>query len=116
MTNCDYRAPNERERNLLDLLSSADFPGAGAVRQQLSACFVRPLDCDGSFQLRGPAGPLADVRYRVPVELYANDLDGIPIHVLLHVIDGLCSEVEIYKDAPTTILALPNRWEYFIPK
>jgi len=32
MTNCDYRAPNEREWNLLDLLSSADFPGATGRR------------------------------------------------------------------------------------
>jgi len=115
MINIVYRPPSEAEQNLLNLLTAADFPGAAAARQQLSACLVRPLDSEGSLQLQVPATPLADVKFRIPVELYANDLDGTPVHVLLHVINGRCSELEIYKDAPTPVLALPSQWEYFIP-
>jgi hypothetical protein len=31
--------------------------------------------------------------------------------VLLHVIDGIASEIQVYKDAPTPIAAWPSHWD-----
>jgi hypothetical protein len=31
------------------------------------------------------------------------------------VIDGICQEIEIYKDTPGPIRKLPERWNYFVP-
>lgn len=35
---------------------------------------------------------------RIPVEAELPDNDGVSIHVLLHVVNGLLAELEIYKD------------------
>ena len=42
--------------------------------------------------------PLTAVVQRVPVEAEAEDIDGVTVHVLLHVIDGYIDELEIYRD------------------
>jgi hypothetical protein len=40
----------------------------------------------------------AVVERRIPVEAELKDADGVTIHVLLHVLDGLLNELEVYRD------------------
>lgn len=115
MVNNIFRAPGVSERKLLDLLTAVEFQGVENIRRQLSKCLVRPLDAYGSLGLEINGGPIADVKFRVPVEIYGCDTDGIQVHVLLHVINGICSELEIYKDTPGPINSMPDSWDYFVP-
>lgn len=92
------------EIDLLLALLSVSFPGCDALRQQIHNCKVRVLDDDGSLQLMPIAQSAADVRCRVPVEAVTVDSDGIPIHILLHVVDGYLNELEIYKEDLSTCL------------
>lgn len=115
MVNNLYRNPSPSERNFFDLLTAAEFPGVLDVKLQLDTCSVRTLDEFGSLEIKTTGDHLANVRFRVPVELYGYDSDGVQVHVLLHVIDGICSELEIYKDVPGVIISMPDRWDYFVP-
>jgi hypothetical protein len=45
---------------------------------------------------RGDA-PRAPVALRIPVEGMAADADGVAIAVLLHVVDGWVTELEVYR-------------------
>jgi hypothetical protein len=36
------------------------------------------------------------------------DLDGATVEVLLHVVDGVLDEVEMYRHAEGTVMALPD--------
>lgn len=78
-------------------LLKEDFPGRQALLKQMPSLFVAPLDAEGSLRLEA-SGPRADVKERVPVEALLEDRDGSTIHVLLHVIDGLMTELEVYKE------------------
>ncbi|WP_147329543.1 DUF6984 family protein [Paraburkholderia sp. DHOC27] len=115
MVTLDYREPSLHERALMDLLTAPDFPGAGEIREQLRSCNVRQIDAEGSLGLQIQNPVRASVIARVPVELSAPDTDGVDVHVLLHVVNGICQEIEIYKDAPGPIGKLPERWRYFVP-
>jgi hypothetical protein len=76
---------------------------------------VREIDDNGSSGLQIQNAVMASVMTRVPVELYAPDMDGFDMHVLLHVVDGICKEIEIDKDALGPIKKLPERWNCFVP-
>jgi hypothetical protein len=115
MVTLGYREPTTHERELMDLLVAPDFPGVGEIREQLGSCNVREIDGEGSLGLQIKNAVTASVIARVPVELYAPDTDGFDVHVLLHVIDGICREIEIYKDTPGPIRKLPERWNCFVP-
>jgi hypothetical protein len=43
----------------------------------------------------------------VPVEAVAPDSDGVPVHFLLHVVDGLAREVEVFREDSAPIRRLP---------
>jgi len=74
---------------VIDALLSAEFPGKDALRMQMATALVRTLDEDGGLEISPAEESLpATVVYRVPVEAEAEDVDGMPIHVLLHVVDG----------------------------
>jgi hypothetical protein len=109
-----FRELTGRERGLVKQLTQLDFIGAPQLREQLEACEARTVDPEGSFELRVNNKAPARVFYRVPVELQARDRDGTPIHVLLHVVDGIAREVEVYKDAPTPIAAWPSHWDILV--
>ena len=64
----------------------------------MSKAQVRRIDADGSLEISVPEGPRAEVIRRVPVEAEAVDSDGVPIHVLLHVVDGLLHELELFRE------------------
>jgi hypothetical protein len=97
-------------------LLKGDFPGRQALREQVAILCGRSIDPEGSLELKA-SGPKADVAHRVPVEAVMEDRDGVSIHILLHVRDGLLSELEIYKDT----LGIPQReldpegFELFVP-
>ena len=68
------------------------------------------IDSEGSLELRILDPIKAGVLFRIPVELGGKDVDGVEVHVLLHVVDGMSREIEIYKDSPDPILTLPSEW------
>lgn len=66
------------------------------------------LDANGSIRLRPSAvAPRAPVHVRVPVEGSGIDSDGVSIYVLVHVVDGVAVELEIYKADGSPILSMP---------
>jgi hypothetical protein len=109
-----FRELTGRERGLVQQLTQHDFIGAVQLREQLEVCEARTVDADGSFELRVKNRTPARVFYRVPVELEARDRDGTPIRVLLHVVDGIASQINVYKDAPTPIAAWPSHWDVVV--
>jgi hypothetical protein len=90
---------DDNERAILDRLFAADFPGRDALVDQASAALVRRIDDEGSLALEtNPALNPAAVTRRVPVEGELTDTDGVTVHVLLHVVDGYLTELEVYRD------------------
>lgn len=47
-----FRLPMADERNLISELTAAEFPGREEVVEQLEQYVVRPIDEDGSLELR----------------------------------------------------------------
>lgn len=80
------------------MLLSADFPGRNAVAEQVAVASVRAIDNNGSLEFAPSDKSLAEVVRRIPVEAELDDGDGVTIHVLLHVVDGLLRELEVYRD------------------
>jgi hypothetical protein len=111
----NFRAPSAAEKELIAELTAAEFPGRAEVIRQLEQCLVRPVDEDGSLELAVPNAIAAPVLYRIPTELYGPDVDGVQINVLLHVVDGVCREIELYKVDGTDIRRMPAIWQRFIP-
>jgi hypothetical protein len=93
-----FRPPSEDEESVIAALLSPDFPARAALQAQWARAVVRPIDADGSLEVRVDGGPLADVEVRVPVEAELEDSDGVTVHVLLHVIDGYMREIEVYRE------------------
>ena len=92
------RRPTSAERSLLARLLAADFPGARELRQQAATLRVVKALADGTLDLHVDAGaPRADVPSRVPVEADYDDEDGVPVSLLLHVLDGMLAELEVVK-------------------
>ncbi|MGN8139178.1 DUF6984 family protein [Paraburkholderia sp. 22099] len=85
------------------------------MKDQLTHCTVRLIDEDGSFELRVEESASAPVTSRVPTELYGPDTDGVQISVLLHVVQGRCQEIEVYKIDGSPIRQMPTNWQRFIP-
>jgi hypothetical protein len=96
------RALAETEREVIAFLLSEDFPGRQELVQQLDHVLCRTVDDDGSLELHvSGEAPRAPVTARVASEGHMPDDDGMVVHVLLHVADGLMSELEIYRDDST---------------
>jgi hypothetical protein len=106
MGNC-YRALDTRESQLLKKLLSHDFPGRDELREQVPFVLCRTIDEDGGLSLKCSAGRPAPVLCRVPTEGTCADLDGVQIHVLLHVVDGFVNELEVYKDDSSRVKRSP---------
>lgn len=87
------RALRKEERDLLEFLLSADFPGRDALAQQSTELAV-VCECDcgcGTVDLRGSdSAPKASTREPIPVEAYADGVD-----VLLFVRGGSLRSMEI---------------------
>ena len=104
----EFRRPSKAEDRIIQLLLSSEFPGAPALREQMSKALVRRIDAEGSLEISSGDGPHAAVVRRVPVEAEAEDSDGVTIHVLLHVVDGLMRELEIYLEDSAPVQRTPT--------
>jgi hypothetical protein len=99
-----YRSPNAIEWALLKKLLEKSFPGRDDLLRQLDGLSVRKIDKEGSLSLRvDQLAPRAEVKDRVVAEGHYSDEDsasseGPKVHVLLHVVKGKLTELEIYKD------------------
>jgi hypothetical protein len=89
------------ERAVIEQLLRSPFDGREVIRTQLEAARVVAEGGGDSRTIRFASPhidvPRAHLALRVPVEGEAADDDGVPIAVLLHVVDGLVAELEIYR-------------------
>jgi hypothetical protein len=69
---------------------------------------IRQLDDNGTSDLLVRSGAKANVRHRIPVEVEGEDIDGTTIHVLLHVVEGVARELEVYKDDGSPVIKMPE--------
>jgi hypothetical protein len=102
-----YRGPTPDEEALIRRLLEADFPGRNDLTFLLRDFDVRTLDEDGGLELRSRVAGYAAVVKRVPVEAEAKDEDGTTIHLLLHVVDGRPTELEIFKEDNSLVKRMP---------
>jgi hypothetical protein len=87
-----------QEHALLATLLGADFPGRETLTEQLAQAHARRVDTEGSLELSVSGGSAADVVRRIPVEAELEDIDGVTIHVLLHVVRGFLNELEFFRE------------------
>jgi hypothetical protein len=107
------RPPTGEELALLERLLSRDFPGRDALMRQIPCVRVRWIDADGSpaMLLSFSDGVLpAEVEHRTPPEAegIAHDSDGQTIHFVLHVVDGLLNEIEVFREDGQPVQRLPE--------
>jgi len=90
------------ERRLIEYLLQLPFPGRDELRQQLDHVRVceeyYPDDPSIVLCTDRPPPVRAPVKRRIPVEAEGRDRDGVSIHVLLHSVDWVMSELEIFRD------------------
>jgi hypothetical protein len=89
------------ERALVGQLLARSFNGRNEIAAQLRGAQVIAEGVGDTRTLRfappgGDAHP-APTALRIPVEGIADDVDGVAITVLLHVVDGWVTELEIYR-------------------
>jgi hypothetical protein len=82
--------------------------GRDELREQLQSAKVSLIDENGSlrFHVTSPV-VAAGIDQRVPVTAIFDDADGMPIYILLHVVEGRLWELEIYKADGSRILNRP---------
>jgi hypothetical protein len=98
-----------QERELVDRLLSPAFPGRDAIGDRLRDAKVRQLDENGSLEfLTSSDASLDGVRYAVPTEGEYEDLDGITVHVLLHVVGNRVTELELYREDNACVQTWPD--------
>ena len=89
------------QSDVVELVAAAvnAFQGDDRLLQsQLPGLTVAAIPETDSFQLRPTQGvPLGSVR-GVFADADLADVDGVPVHVLLHIMDGRLAELEIYRD------------------
>jgi hypothetical protein len=100
-SNAPPRVLRPHERTLIDHLLRGPFEGSAEIRSQLAIARVEAEGHGDTRTLRFTWGdqdvPRARTVVRIPVEAEILDDDGVPIAVLLHVVDGLAEELEIYR-------------------
>jgi hypothetical protein len=107
MVESELRELTKPELALLEALLAEPFQGRTELIRQVPGIRCRRIDEDGSLRLAA-TGPPAVVHDRVPVTGHALDIDGAPVEVLLHVVDGLLDEIELYRQDTRTVLGLPD--------
>jgi hypothetical protein len=116
LTNCLWQTAEQHEirplkaseRELLEKLLDHEFPGRDDLRRQLGSAAAQQVCEDGALALRVASGQPAVVKGRVPTEGSCPDADGVMIHVLLHVVNGMMDELEIFKEDGTDIVRPPT--------
>ena len=118
MTSTTFRSLTPSEKAILDRLLAGDFAGRDEILQQIAESLVRSIDEDGSLEFRIISPVKAtSTKSRVPTEGEAEDVDGITIHFLLHVVNDVVQELEIFKEDNSRPLTMPasNSIRVFAP-
>lgn len=106
-----YRTLTDWELTILKKLTQVQFAGRDEVLKQIDAaeaCGTGDKDNYGSIYLRTSYKKKASVAERVPVEGFAEDIDRVPVEILLHVLNGYISELEIVKADGSPLLSKIN--------
>lgn len=98
------RELTQDEKWLIGILLREPFPGSDAILHQMRNCRVSEIDSNGSLQIQATDGPHVVSKFRIPVEAEFIDSDGVTAHVLLHVVDGRVTELEVYKDDSSALV------------
>jgi hypothetical protein len=101
----EYARLDPGNGRILAKLLTEPFPGRDEVARQIAVARGRTIDAEGSLALSAVEVPRASVVRRIPVEAEVEDVDGVTIHVLLHVVDGYIDESEIYRDDGAAVQA-----------
>lgn len=97
--NSNFRKMDEIEEKWVDAISSGYFKGSDIIVKQLRHASVKAMYDSGyiSLKLRLYVGiEKFPFNIRVPIEIHFFDTNG-PFILLLHVIDGLVNEIEIFN-------------------
>ena len=91
--------------------------GSEQLSTQIQNCLVRSIVENGSLDFTVSLDQRALVHNSVPVEAEAEDVDGVTIHILLHVIDGIAQGIEVYKEdlSPVVEFPVPAKLRLFSP-
>jgi len=98
-----FRPLKTHERELLEKLLEPKFPGRDELRRQLYSVVAKQMFEDGTLALQCDRSDPAPVKWPVPTEGECPDADGVTIHVLLHVVDGVMVQLQIFKDGESEI-------------
>ena len=104
----NFRPLTPAERAIIEKLFEAEFPGRDELRLQLKSAVAKQLLQDGTLELRCLEGPAAPVKFRLAVEGYMTDSDGVPIFVMLFADRGYMSLLEIAKADGSQIIDMPT--------
>ena len=106
-----FRAPSQTEQRILELILSLPFEGRDELIDQVASAKVRTIDSDGSIEISPRVRRRSPVPLRVPVIADTQDADGVPIRILLHVVNGVAEELEIFRgdDSPIQAEINPSR-------
>jgi hypothetical protein len=110
MDQAAYRLLSVRERAALDLLLSADFPGADELRVQAQSVRGRlwkGLAVMVELEVSDSSAPRAEVVERVPVETKVRDA-WPPLELRLHVVNGFLDCIELVAADGKDPAELPN--------
>jgi hypothetical protein len=82
--------------------------GRDELHEQLRSAKVSLIDGNGSLRFHVTSPVVATgIDQRVPVTAIFDDADGMPIYILLHVVEGKLWELEIYRADGSGILNRP---------
>jgi hypothetical protein len=115
-----YTPINAEQRAILRKLLEKRIPGRDDLLRQLSGLEAINIDSQGSLRFRVMADSVAPIKRGVVAEArYADsdtkDKSSPHVNLLLHVVDGKLSILEVYKDDSTKILKPPdanNLWVF----
>lgn len=107
MKNQIIRPLDSREKEIINKLLEKEFGEREIVRKQLSETNVIESS-DGTGTLIFDVGKSGKPPHWIPVEAECKDIDGVPIHVLLHMRENMIYELEIYKEDSTPIIRKPT--------
>src|SRR5712692_875665 len=104
-----FRQLDDRERGLLEKLLEAEFLGRDELRAQLGSVSAKHTTEDGTLSLRCDSGPPSPSYYRLAMEGWCKDADGMNIAILLHLNkDGFMRLLEIFKEDGSPIINPPS--------
>jgi hypothetical protein len=104
----EFRKPTDAEQALLNRLLDDDFPGRDELAHLFSLILVKVIDKDGGLELQSQLEGKAPVVKRVPIEAEGKDVDGVVVHMLLHVVDGRPVELEFYREDAGAVKNMPT--------